>query len=392
MNSRYVKTVNEHHMKVYSWYLRPVSHRVFQKSRNRWPLSSRIISTLISQFFPGCWVDNVPKGCIEDECKSPMIAWIIGGSITVFVIVSLLVNYCCVTFYVRHRYGQNVRNAPSESQTILPTTTAQRRYSGSLHPLGQARRIRLVSTQASLYIGTFFLTYSWYVALQIAESINAVDRPGFPAYPLMIVQAIFSPMAGFWNALIFFRPTYLTLRRRANAVARRRRRREQRANGRNHGGTSYSSDSGSDWGDSDDDNTANVSRWYIMRSAVFGLDAPTAAAPPPPHNDATTDGNAATPGRRFLSVFRSIFRLVFHSVSHVSSMMSSKDDNAREMEDDIKLDCSTNDERHPTSSAAPESSSEVDEPTEEIENDCDEGDMREGTSSLFEASTTTIDA
>ncbi|KAG7346118.1 hypothetical protein IV203_005186 [Nitzschia inconspicua] len=225
----------------------------------------------VNEFFPGCWIDDYPKGCAEDECLSPLIAWVCAGLPFMSVIVVLVVSNLTISYYVRRRYGLHVHSNTGENNNdnstsrpfstkhsasfhlggsslflghsteatesstqhkFTPTSTkrsflaSMRRstsmndstlstspnLSGSLHPVGQANRVRLVSSQASLYVGTFFLTYSWFFVLQIVESLDADSRASFPTYPFMILQAFFTPMAGFWNALIFFRPKYIALR------------------------------------------------------------------------------------------------------------------------------------------------------------------------------------
>lgn len=165
-----------------------------------WPLVCGIAGAIMDWYdelslFPGCWIDNYPKGCSGGSCKSPAIAWATTGWIAVVIIVSLCINNTVISLHVRKSYG--------------PGKFTEERLSGSM---GQtAKRIRLVSSQASLYVGTFFLTYIWFIFLQIVESLS-YNQSNFPAFPFVVLQALFTPAAGFFNALIFFRPRYLSVR------------------------------------------------------------------------------------------------------------------------------------------------------------------------------------
>ena len=258
-----------------------------------WPLITATIGFVVDwydslQSFPGCWIDNYPKGAPGPEAKASEIAWICSGSVTSGTILSLLVNYCVISWYVTRQYGSRnnnstrlydnstapfgpqqesqilqqpvsrrqqlsnmvassirrlsfddievvdnsgnsvfedtVRTAGSNSNDVLtarhfhqqqPTTT----FSGTLRTTGQNHRVRLVSTQAYLYVFSFFLTYTWFIALQIIESIGLIRELPI-VYYMIFLQAIFSPLAGLWNALIYFRPMYIQFRRRQGASTR----------------------------------------------------------------------------------------------------------------------------------------------------------------------------
>ena len=234
-----------------------------------WPLITAIIGAIVDwydvlELFPGCWIDNYPKGCVGD-CISPEIAYGVYGTVTIFTTLSLIINYILISCYIRRRYNRHQFRIPNTATTVSesePTTTGttattiknfiswstrtltstissttttpppqqqrstqrrQRRrslsndYSGAFtnSQNQQQKRSNFVAVQASFYIGTYFVTYVWFNLLQIVEGIAASDRPNFPAFPFMICQAIFSPLAGFWNCMIYFRPRYLQLKSEA---------------------------------------------------------------------------------------------------------------------------------------------------------------------------------
>ena len=270
--------------------------------------------------FPGCWIDNYPKGCTDDTCLSPLIAWIIAGGPFCVVTLSLIINYLTILCYVRKRYNRHsppviissssrTRTTGSESTTrrqsfdgfssmffvsdrrqqsqqqqqqqrpadddadhdagpsggrsqlnLSSSSHHERRLSGTLRPTGQANRVRLVSTQAYLYISTFFLTYTWFFTLQVIESLPTGSAANFPTYAFMILQAVFTPLAGFWNALVFFRPKYISLRH----YHVRRYERQLQLQQLNTSSTASSNDH------ENGDDVRLVPRWKIVYWVVFG--------------------------------------------------------------------------------------------------------------------------
>ncbi|KAG7365291.1 hypothetical protein IV203_038494 [Nitzschia inconspicua] len=270
----------------------------------------------VNEFFPGCWIDDFPKGCAEDECLSPIIAWVCAGLPFTLVIAVLTVSNSTISWYVRRRYRLHVHSNTGENDNgnstsrvfdlggsslfLGPSTEAiesnthptfnrtstKRSYSfssrrgsksmnestlstppnlsGSLHPVGQANWVRLVSSQASLYVGTFFLTYSWFFVLQVVESLDTDSRASFPTYPFMILQAFFTPMAGFWNALIFFRPKYIALRQYHLRRHQRQLERKRQPN------VDPLASQGSTERTPDNEVIKILSRWEIITLVLFG--------------------------------------------------------------------------------------------------------------------------
>ena len=79
----------------------------------------------------------------------------------------------------------------------------------------QLKRLQLVSSQARLYVGAFFLCNIWPLILRVSESQfhNQEDELEAQLYPLLVLQNALFPMQGFWNLLVYVRPKYLKCRR-----------------------------------------------------------------------------------------------------------------------------------------------------------------------------------
>lgn len=65
----------------------------------------------------------------------------------------------------------------------------------------------VVYVQALFFVLVFLLTYTW------VASIRVLRHLGKPSpYALRVINRIFLPLQGFWNALVFIRPTFLRIR------------------------------------------------------------------------------------------------------------------------------------------------------------------------------------
>ncbi|KAL3936992.1 MAG: hypothetical protein SGBAC_007807 [Bacillariaceae sp.] len=95
----------------------------------------------------------------------------------------------------------------SKSVTDTTETDVQRQ---------QMKRLRLVSSQALLFVASFILTAGWLGLLRIIESMAETPedelRMVVRIYPLMVINAIMAPLQGFFNMLVFVRPKYLKWR------------------------------------------------------------------------------------------------------------------------------------------------------------------------------------
>ena len=184
---------------------------------------------------PGCWIKDYPQECAgpfsEIDCKSPMIAWIFGGTIVLFVIISLITNnmtlYCHVRSTIsRSQQRSTVRaleqnshtQGSSENTTSQVTTNPSKKTSSSDD--SKTQRIRAVTTQAFLYVGGFLLAYFWTLVIRIMEGIYLDGEDEGWMYPLLILQSLCAPIQGFFNLLVYVRPQYVRVRRQFPSESR----------------------------------------------------------------------------------------------------------------------------------------------------------------------------
>ncbi|CAJ1930971.1 unnamed protein product [Cylindrotheca closterium] len=80
----------------------------------------------------------------------------------------------------------------------------------------QARRLRLVSSQAVLFVACFLISNIWTVFTGLLEdqgdTLEADLTMLVRTFPIFLLQSIFSPLQGFLNMMVFIRPKYLKFR------------------------------------------------------------------------------------------------------------------------------------------------------------------------------------
>jgi hypothetical protein len=235
-----------------------VREATFAKKYERWMhvviilfgLATAITGVVMGMFHvshvgPGCWVSHPPEGdvCANDSCGAEKMAWIFAGIPTVLVLLCIAVNnlllYCHVRATVMQgqkraveneerlsiyskdesqifRNDSTKKNASSERTTNnsassgRTTNNSSRRTSVLQSSDKQRKRVRDVGTQSFLYVGAYLLCFVWSMAKQILDGQGFDQIPGSGAYflPLLVLQSIFLPAQGLFNAVIFFRLTY----------------------------------------------------------------------------------------------------------------------------------------------------------------------------------------
>ncbi|CAJ1944978.1 unnamed protein product [Cylindrotheca closterium] len=225
----------------------------------------------------GCWVNRWPKQCGEgpdgtgEECQSPMIAWVFGAWIALFVLGALIVNNAVIWVFVHQRTRGNVhhhhhhqgaiRKVPSQKLDRHDETSdsnshhsddEETRTSGRNSQMGllsmassfrtlnstgrgsagnlsvstaaqqreiqatQSKRLKLVGSQAFLFVGCYFVSNIWTYVLRLYESrttdyIEEKELP-YSYYSILVTQAVLLPLQGLFNMMVFIRPKYLRLR------------------------------------------------------------------------------------------------------------------------------------------------------------------------------------
>ncbi|KAL3904536.1 MAG: hypothetical protein SGILL_010027, partial [Bacillariaceae sp.] len=141
-----------------------------------------------------CWVDDKPLHCSFDpevECERGENAYqfvlpfagypLIFG----FLVVTVCMIMICVSFSRRSK----VLSDFSSTKDVNKIVSA-------------------VFVQALLFILAFLLTYVWGFAIKVMRYTGKE-----PHFSLRVLHKIFFPLQGFWNVLIFIRPTYVRIRK-----------------------------------------------------------------------------------------------------------------------------------------------------------------------------------
>lgn len=98
-----------------------------------------------------------------------------------------------------------ISNLEKKNSTISLSIRSSKRSSAS-RSSGQSRQI---ASQAMFYVGSFYLTFafpSWTRIYQLTMNKQ-------PPFAVIALFAIFFPLQGFFNALVYFRPRYLRYRK-----------------------------------------------------------------------------------------------------------------------------------------------------------------------------------
>ena len=178
----------------------------------------------------GCWVNNYPENCGEEPgqptCQTAMLGWIFGGGITVLAFGGIVANNLAILLYVRRQTmikiaRKEILTSPqtkvepenggkalssgetqsSNSNEEEETEVDQPRQLASALRKDQLKRLKLVASQAFLYVAAFLLTTSWTGLLQGIQSISYTTDVNLTElevklYPVLVLQAFFLPLQG----------------------------------------------------------------------------------------------------------------------------------------------------------------------------------------------------
>lgn len=165
-----------------------------------WPIGTSIAGIFVEHFAPL----NLYQGCWRTGSNVNTIAWVFVGPwlLSSYTIVPII--FVVIYRGARNAYRGSLLRQSSEIRLgRLP-------YRGMSH---QAKRLQILRGQACLYVMAFFATYSFVVAVEITEAYSAHPRESLQRfYPLLVLESLMTPLAGFFNSLVFLRPRYLKLR------------------------------------------------------------------------------------------------------------------------------------------------------------------------------------
>jgi hypothetical protein len=225
----------------------------------------------------GCWITDY--GCDEngENCISQLIAWFYYALPALFVFATLLVNNLVISIFVwrqtrtRSKLKRNPPNSSKSPDSIVGKRAtfesfisrndsleslisdndpldiseqnntkagcfhceiraretesgsssfslkeSQRKRASYSHHKRQNRRLKLVSSQAFLFVASYFVCNVWSGIMALAESAAKTDSEEHEMmvkyYPIAIFQAALLPLQGLLNMMVYIRPKYLKWR------------------------------------------------------------------------------------------------------------------------------------------------------------------------------------
>jgi len=161
-----------------------------------YPFTTAIVCVVLDLFGPSneafCWIGDM--NCNTDQCMERFLIFTLAFG-SVGVIVSLLITvFCFILIFDSFREifasmrRQNLPNARQNQSSDL------------------SLKMKESATQGMLYIGAFIITHVWSCVVDIT-----IWTQHNPSKILLILSAIFYPLQGFWNFLIFARPKANTI-------------------------------------------------------------------------------------------------------------------------------------------------------------------------------------
>jgi len=193
----------------------------------------------------GCWVADYPRGCGQGpECTSRLIGWLYFGLPSILIFICLFINNLIIFMFVRRhtkrrtskrisavttqlQTGRNRSSSSSQEEEDESASSEflKRKYATNETYLrddqdsrlssqlrDQAERLRLVSTQAFLYVFFFLLCNVWTGVVGMIESSGDTKEKELQCmvdyYVFFALQAALAPLNGLFNMLVFVRPKY----------------------------------------------------------------------------------------------------------------------------------------------------------------------------------------
>lgn len=144
----------------------------------------------------GCWVAAYPMGCdAEDstiECtrgqNAGILMWAFGGFVVIFAYIVLIICMIII-YYSVWKQLRKMDRYTSNSLDLSNSHSVTRKTSRSSSKSSE-NRLRQVSTQGLLYIGSMFLTYNWSSISRVLEFTGATR--GY--FALSFLSQVFYPL------------------------------------------------------------------------------------------------------------------------------------------------------------------------------------------------------
>lgn len=181
----------------------------YERGLHVWCVSFPAIASFVPMFFgfygeldngPFCWITGPSPSeepCLSDpgafECYAPLL---LGYSLLgIWAMLSVLITIVCnmAIFCL-------VRSEIIHMNRLSADMTAQN------------EAIQKVKTQAFLYVGTFFGTYIWSMIVRANDGADDGKELSSSLFVISVLQAVLSPLTGFFNLLVYLRPRYMNVR------------------------------------------------------------------------------------------------------------------------------------------------------------------------------------
>eukprot|EP00980_Cylindrotheca_fusiformis_P004653 scaffold991_cov128-Cylindrotheca_fusiformis.AAC.25 len=165
---------------------------------------------------PGCWISQPSKSDSYDVALK--MAWISGGIPILLVLMCIAGSNCLLYLHIRStvlKHRQQALRRDTNKESICEEDTSERsRKSHAIQTDKHWKRVQDVGKQPFLYVGAYVVCYAWTIAMSNLDGQGFEKKEGSGAYflPLLILQSIFLPAQGLFNAIIFFRPKYNQVR------------------------------------------------------------------------------------------------------------------------------------------------------------------------------------
>jgi len=173
-----------------------------------------------------CWMNALPKGCIQSyegkgptTCTSGDNAYIYRLAFyyvpiwlcIAFAAASMIVIYCHVrrheiknTTYRYKSEASGTNNEFSETKTSFFGSKAKTSFFGSTEDERRLERTKKVATQSYFYVGGFLMVWLFPTTNRLLAFWNK------KYFPLTVLHAIFSPLQGFVNFVVYVRPRFIS--------------------------------------------------------------------------------------------------------------------------------------------------------------------------------------
>jgi hypothetical protein len=141
-----------------------------------------------------CWVNDYPRGCVDEECISDELGWSFGGGPIVSTVISLMVNNILVYLHVRRSFHSTSGTAVGMRQSLQKKEVAQ---------------------QGLWYVASFVFCFWATVVVRGMEGLSSTSTENSiegQIYWLLVIQAATLPFQGFLNMFVYNRPNYSRLR------------------------------------------------------------------------------------------------------------------------------------------------------------------------------------